>query len=310
MRPYLFVKYTMQTENRLLYVSLGANIGRREESIRRAVEIMEEKIGWCAGCSRLYETEPQGFASPHRFLNAAAAFITVLSASEILKITQDIERRLGRTAKSAGGQYADRPIDIDLLMLGDEICDELGLRLPHPLMAERQFVLEPLCEIAPQIVVPQMGKTVRELLLALQRPVIVRAESVTESLLAGINRLLPQLSSSAAPLTPESLARLLRSEDTYIYIVPDAHGTPQAMATLCLCASPTGTKAWIEDVVTDCAMRGRGYGRALIDHLCAEARRMGAKSINLTSRPEREAANRLYRSLGFEQRDTNVYRCR
>ena len=308
MRPYLFVKYTMQTENRLLYVSLGANIGRREESIGRAVEIMEEKIGRCAGCSRLYETEPQGFASPHRFLNAAAVFITALSASEILKITQDIERSLGRTAKSTGGQYADRPIDIDLLMLGDEVYDELGLRLPHPLMGERLFVLEPLYEIAPQTVVPQTGKTVRELLLALQRPAIVRAEIFTEPLLAGINRLLPQLSSSAAPLTPENLARLLRREDTYIYIVPDAHGTPQAMATLCLCASPTGTKAWIEDVVTDRTMRGRGYGRALIDHLCAEARRMGAKSINLTSRPEREAANRLYRSLGFEQRDTNVYR--
>lgn len=310
MRPYLFVKYTMQTEIRLLYVSLGANIGRREESIRRAVEIMEEKIGRCAGCSRLCETEPQGFASPHRFLNAAAAFITVLSASEILKITQDIERSLGRTAKSTGGQYADRPIDIDLLMLGDEVYDDLGLRLPHPLMGERLFVLEPLCEIAPLVIVPTTGKTVRELLLALQRPAIVRAEIFTEPLLAGINRLLPQLSSSAAPLTPESLARLLRREDTYIYIVPDAHGTPQAMATLCLCASPTGTKAWIEDVVTDCDMRGRGYGRALIDHLCAEARRMGAKSINLTSRPEREAANHLYRSLGFEQRDTNVYRRR
>ena len=156
--------------------------------------------------------------------------------------------------------------------------------------------------------VPQPGQPVREQLVALQRPAIIRAESVTEPLLAGINRLLPQLSSSAAPLTPESLAHLLRREDTYIYIVPDAHGTPQAMATLCLCASPTGTKAWIEDVVPDRAARGKGYGRALILHLCAEARRMDAKSINLTSRPEREAANRLYRSLGFEQRDTNVYR--
>lgn len=298
----------MQTGNRLLYVSLGANTGRREESIGRAVAMMEEEIGKCTACSRLYETEPQGFASPNKFLNAAAAFSTVLSASEILKITQDIERRLGRTAKSTGGHYADRPIDIDLLMLGDEVCDEPGLRLPHPLMGERLFVLEPLCEIAPQAVVPTTGKTVRELLVALQRPAIIRAESVTEPLLAGINRLLPQLSSSAAPLTPDSLARLLRREDTYIYIVPDAHGTPQAMATLCLCASPTGTKAWIEDVVTERTMRDRGYGRALIDHLCAEARRMGAKSINLTSRPEREAANRLYRSLGFEQRDTNVYR--
>ena len=162
-----------------LYVSLGANIGPREESIRSAVAMMEEEIGKCTACSRLYETEPQGFASPHKFLNAAAAFITVLSASEILQITQDIERRLGRTAKSTGGQYADRPIDIDLLMLGDEVCDEPGLRLPHPLMAERQFVLEPLCEIAPQVVVPTTGKTVRELLLTLQRPAIVRAESVT-----------------------------------------------------------------------------------------------------------------------------------
>ena len=77
----------MQTENRLLYVSLGANTGRREESIGRAVAMMEEKIGKCTACSRLYETEPQGFASPNKFLKAAAAFITVLSASEILQIT-------------------------------------------------------------------------------------------------------------------------------------------------------------------------------------------------------------------------------
>ena len=183
----------MQTENRLLYVSLGANTGRRAESIGRAVAMMEEEIGKCTACSRLYETEPQGFASPNKFLNAAAAFSTVLSASEILQITQDIECRLGRTAKSTGGHYADRPIDIDLLMLGDEVSDEPGLKLPHPLMAERTFVLEPLCEIAPQAVVPQTGKTVRELLVALQRPAIIRAESVTEPLLAGINRLLPQL---------------------------------------------------------------------------------------------------------------------
>ena len=87
----------MQTENRLLYVSLGANTGRRAESIGRAVAMMEEEIGKCTACSRLYETEPQGFASPNKFLNAAAAFSTVLSASEILQITQDIERRLGRT---------------------------------------------------------------------------------------------------------------------------------------------------------------------------------------------------------------------
>ena len=150
----------MQTENRLLYVSLGANTGRREESIGRAVAIMEEEIGKCTACSRLYETEPQGFASPNKFLNAAAAFSTALPASEILKITQDIERSLGRTAKSTGGHYADRPIDIDLLMLGDEVSDEPGLRLPHPLMGERLFVLEPLCEIAPQAVVPTTGQTV------------------------------------------------------------------------------------------------------------------------------------------------------
>ena len=152
-----------------MYVSLGANTGRRAESIGRAVAMMEEEIGKCTACSRLYETEPQGFASPNKFLNAAAAFSTVLSASEILKITQDIERRLGRTVKSTGGHYADRPIDIDLLMLGDEVSDEQGLRLPHPLMAERTFVLEPLCEIAPYAYHPGFNRTVLELLEQLKQ---------------------------------------------------------------------------------------------------------------------------------------------
>ena len=153
----------MQTENRLLYVSLGANTGRREESIGRAVAMMEEEIGKCTACSRLYETEPQGFASPNLFLNAAAAFITALSASEILQITQDIERRLGRTAKSTGGHYADRPIDIDILLYDDMIIKSEELTIPHPLITERDLVMKPLVEIAGDTVHPLLGKKLLEI---------------------------------------------------------------------------------------------------------------------------------------------------
>ena len=109
-------------------------------------------------------------------------------------------------------------------------------------------------------------------------------------------------------MTPATLAALLRNAMTTIYLCRDEEERVAGMATLCLCASPTGTKAWVEDVVVRPDCRGRGYGAALIAHLTAESRRMGAKSINLTSKPQREAANRLYQRMGFVLRETNVYR--
>lgn len=291
----------------LLYIALGANTGSRAETLRRALEALDRRLGRRVGCSSFYETEPVGFASPHLFLNAAAVYETELDARRLLHLTQEVERHLGRTSKSLDGRYADRPIDIDLLMLGDAVVDEPGLRLPHPAMAARRFVLEPLAEIAPAAVHPVEGVTVSELLRRLNRPRISVASLPAPALLAAVNRLLPQLSASARPLDAATLALLLSRPGTHLFTAADELGTVCGMATLCLCSSPTGTKAWLEDVVVDASCRGRGYARALVERATREAARLGAAALCLTSRPARRAANALYVSMGFERRDTNVY---
>ena len=152
----------------LLYVSLGANIGDREGTLRRAVSEMERRIGPCVALSRMYETAPVGFDSPHAFLNAAAAFRVTACAQpneadalRVLAITQEIERELGRRQKSVGGRYADRPIDIDLLLWDDLQMSLPELTLPHPHLHERHFVLDPLAEIAPDLLHPTLGKSIR-----------------------------------------------------------------------------------------------------------------------------------------------------
>lgn len=294
----------------LLYLSLGSNLGARKSYIEQALRALEEHIGVLLKCSSLYETAPWGFNSEHGFLNAVALFETTLSPLHILDITQDIERRLGRTQKTTSDGYHDRTIDIDLLFCDNAIVAEPRLTLPHPLLEKRRFVLEPLAEIAPHLQHPISGLTVKEMLTTLNQPGIELLAEASDSELEAINRLLPQLSSSAKALSAEALKALIASPHTFIYIIKDENHATQGMASLCLCASPTGTKAWVEDVVVDKECRGRGYARALLQHLKQESKRLGAKSLNLTSRPERQAANALYRSEGFELRTTNVYRLR
>lgn len=154
----------------LLYVSLGANIGDREGTLRRAVSEMERRIGPCVALSRMYETAPVGFDSPHAFLNAAAAFRVTACAQpneadalRVLAITKEIECQLGRRQKSVGGRYADRPIDIDLLLWEDLQIGQPELTLPHPHLHERHFVLDPLAEIAPDLVHPTLRQSIRTL---------------------------------------------------------------------------------------------------------------------------------------------------
>ena len=130
-----------------VYLSLGANIGDRRTTMLRAIDRINELIGTVERQSVFYETEPWGFASPHRFLNACVRVSTTLSPRQLLAATQQIERALGRTAKSAGGVYHDRIIDIDILLYDDLRVDEPDLKIPHPLMAERDFVMIPLREI-------------------------------------------------------------------------------------------------------------------------------------------------------------------
>ena len=161
-----------------LYLGLGSNLGDRERLLHRAVKILVERIGGLKSLSAFYETEPWGVCSDHPFLNAVAVLCTEKTPEEILRITQAAERELGRRSKSVGGTYADRPIDIDLLLYGDAVVEEdfdvpgtegrkVHLSLPHPLMHERCFVMEPLAEVAPDVVHPVLKKTFRELLASL-----------------------------------------------------------------------------------------------------------------------------------------------
>ena len=134
------------------YLSLGANLGEREIGLRKAVEMMEQRIGKVLRCSSFFYSTPWGFESEHNFCNVCCLVETPLAPLEMLQQTQAIERALGRTEKSENGHYADRAIDIDLIRAfdddGKEVFVETSLlTLPHPLWQEREFVKVPLAEI-------------------------------------------------------------------------------------------------------------------------------------------------------------------
>ena len=133
------------------------------------------------------------------------------------------------------------------------------------------------------------------------------AASVDADLVAAMTGLVPQLSRSAPPPTPEQLARIVRGPATTLFLAEDG-GRIVGSLTLVSFELPTGRRAWIEDVVTDAAARGRGVASALVDVAVSHAAAFGARTVDLTSRPDRADANRLYVALGFEQRTTNVYR--
>ena len=131
-----------------------------------SIKKIEERIGNVVSLSAFYATAPWGFSSENSFLNAAVCVETTLLPLQVLEETQRIERELGRTEKSVNGLYADRLIDIDLLLYDDRVMDAEGLILPHPLMTERRFVMEPLSEIAPDVVHPVLHKTMKELFIS------------------------------------------------------------------------------------------------------------------------------------------------
>lgn len=137
---------------------------------------------------------------------------------------------------------------------------------------------------------------------------ITEATLADDRLQAAVARLLPQLSRSSAAPTTEELAALIGSDSTTLFLASDDQGQVLGMLTLATFRIPTGIRAWIEDVVVDDAARGHGAGASLTNAAVAKASALGAKTVELTSRPSREAANRLYQRLGFEPRETNVYR--
>lgn len=150
----------------MVYLGLGTNLGDKEQNLRISVKKIEEWIGNVVSLSAFYATAPWGFSSENSFLNAAVCVETTLLPLQVLEETQRIERELGRTEKSVNGLYADRLIDIDLLLYDDRVMDAKGLILPHPLMTERRFVMEPLSEIAPDVVHPVLHKTMKELFIS------------------------------------------------------------------------------------------------------------------------------------------------
>ena len=150
----------------MVYLGLGTNLGDKEQNLRMSIKKIEERIGNVVSLSAFYATAPWGFSSENSFLNAAVCVETTLLPLQVLEETQRIERELGRTEKSVNGLYADRLIDIDLLLYDDRVMDAEGLILPHPLMTERRFVMEPLSEIAPDVVHPVLHKTMKELFIS------------------------------------------------------------------------------------------------------------------------------------------------
>ena len=130
-----------------VYLSLGTNLGNRKRNMREAIERIGEQIGVVERQSALYETKPWGYSSPNDFINACVLVLTSMAPRQVLEATQRIEREMGRTLKSVDGEYHDRIIDIDILLIDDLQIDEPDLKVPHPLMKERDFVMKPLREI-------------------------------------------------------------------------------------------------------------------------------------------------------------------
>ena len=133
-------------------------------------------------------------------------------------------------------------------------------------------------------------------------------EEFSEELLEAFSRLIPQLSSSAQALNAQQIKEFCEQEGVYLLVFSSEEGKILGMLSLATFKIPTGKRAWIEDVVVDSAARGQGAGQALVEAAVRHAKKVGAKTVDLTSRPTREAANRLYRRCGFKQRQTNVYR--
>jgi 2-amino-4-hydroxy-6-hydroxymethyldihydropteridine diphosphokinase len=146
-----------------VFLSLGSNLGDKEKNIKIAYNKIEKQIGEIKSSSAFFYSSPVGFTSDNCFVNSACEVLSEMSIYKLFAITQGIEKEIGRVEKSLRNEYSDRIIDIDIIMAGNMIIDTPELTIPHPRFHEREFVLIPLSEIAPNVVHPILKMSIREL---------------------------------------------------------------------------------------------------------------------------------------------------
>jgi 2-amino-4-hydroxy-6-hydroxymethyldihydropteridine diphosphokinase len=146
----------------IVFLGIGTNLGDRENNLKDSISAIEEHIGSIVKTSSVYETEPWGFEAQNDFLNMVVKVETKLNPSGVLGAILMIETLLGR--RRGEKQYVSRLIDIDIILFGDHVLDEMSLKIPHPRLQERKFVLLPLCEIEPQLVHPVLKRSIVSLL--------------------------------------------------------------------------------------------------------------------------------------------------
>ncbi len=155
----------MSSEPVEVYLGLGSNIGNRQDNLNKGLELLSQRIQ-VGQVSSVYDTEPVGNTEQPRFLNLVCQIYTRLAPVELLTLAKGIESKLGRTLSESN---APRPLDIDILFYDDQVIESPNLVIPHPRLVERAFVLVPLAEIAPELVHPVSGKTIKKLLDGLKK---------------------------------------------------------------------------------------------------------------------------------------------
>ena len=144
-------------------IGLGSNLNDRFAALSHTLTLLKEEAGDIVAASSVWETEPWGFEADDQFLNMVVVLETGKQPSQLMQLFRSLEGRMGRK-RSGGGRYESRIIDIDILLWEDRVISMPGLEVPHPKLADRRFVLEPLSEVAPDAVHPVTGLTVKEML--------------------------------------------------------------------------------------------------------------------------------------------------